>query len=344
VVDSSHARVPSRFRTQHSAPIASRIIHEDAPSHAEEVSLAERYALKGESNDNFRLMHHYAISTCYSITDLTSVSRSLPLRDIVPALGFEHDFLLSGLLAVSSLHLAILNPSAIHTASAIKHHTEALAQVVPHLANISSDNVTALFSFSCLIALYSFGFHQTQAPSADPLGDIFEVFTLIRGIRIIVRDEVQWLQQTPFAESMLPNPLDPNASLAPKIEAAISTLSQYNSKQITDLASRDVYAAAIDLLRQTFLLAAEKPSAKMTALPFPILVPDEFMEKLRGRDPMALVILANYAVALYWLRGYIWLRGWGKEVVDAVKHTVGTEMRFYLEWATEEVERRDVEV
>jgi hypothetical protein len=186
--------------------------------------------------------------------------------------------------------------------------------------------------------LYSFGFHQTEPSCLDPLGAIFEVFTLIRGIRVIVKDGVQWLEQGPFAQSMLPKGSSPNPSLAPRIEAAISALSQHNSELIPDSRSGDAYTGEIDMLRQTFLLAAEKPIAKMTALPFPIMVPDEFMEKLRDRDPMALVILANYGIVLYWLRGYIWLRGWGKEIVDAVNHVVEPKWHLYLEWAVEEVE------
>jgi hypothetical protein len=283
-------------------------------------------------------MHHYTLSTCYSITDLTSVSQFLPLRDVVPALAFEHDFLLSSLFAVTSLHLALLNPSAIHTASAVNHHSEALSQVFPHLTKVSPDNVEALFSFSALIALYSFGIHQTQPAPHDPLGDIIETFTLIRGIRVIVRDGIQWLQQSPLAGSMLPNPSDPEAILSPKTEAAISALSQSNSEMTADSTSKHVYTAAIGLLRQTFLIAAEKPYTKTTVLPFPILVTDEYMEKLKNREPMALVILANYAVILHWLRGYIWLCGWGKEIINAVKQTVDAEWLRVLVWVTEEVQ------
>lgn len=201
-------------------------------------------------------MHHYGISTCYSISDLTSIS--LPLRDTVPALAFEYDFLLSGLLAVTSLYLALLNPSAIHTNSAIKYYSEALTLVCLYLTDVSPDNVAALFSFSCLIALYSFGFHQTEPSCLDPLGAIFEVFTLIRGIRVIVKDVVQWLEQGPFAQSMLPKPSSPNPSLAPKIEPAISALSQHNSELIPDSMSGDAYTCAIDMPRQTCQLVEQR--------------------------------------------------------------------------------------
>jgi hypothetical protein len=267
------------------------------------------------------------------------------LRDIIPALGFKHDFLLSGLLAVSSLYLALLNPSDFNIASAIKYHTEALRQVQPHLTNVSPNNVGALFSFSCLISSYSFSFHQIQTPSNNSLKSILEVFTLIRGIRVIIRDGMQWLKKGPFAQSLSLNPSNPNASLEPKIESALSKLLQCTSEQKSDPESRDVYTAAIalqPLLRQNFILAKEKPGVKMTALPFPILVSDKYLESLKGEDPLALVIFANYAVLLHWLRGYVWLRGWGKQIVEAVKHTVAIEWQDCLEWAMQEVSSSDV--
>jgi hypothetical protein len=339
VVESPYARIPSKAKTVGNVPSASRIIHEGPPAYDKKVSLAKIYSLKGDHNDRLRLMHHFGMSTCYSISDLSLVC--LPLRDTVPALALEYDFLLSGIFAVTSLHLALHNPSTIHTQSAVKHHSEALTLVGPHLTNVTPDNIAALFSFACLISSYSFGFHHTQPLSLDPLGEVFEVFTLIRGIGVIVKGGMQWLMEGPFANSMLPTPSNPNANLAPKIEAALSALSRRNSDLMTD-SIRDAYAGAIDLLRKTFLLAAEKPSLKTTSLIFPILVADEFVQKLRDRDPLALVILANYAVVLYWLRSSIWIGGWGKEIVDTVKHAVDTEWHTHFESAIEEVETLDV--
>jgi hypothetical protein len=60
-------------------------------------------------------------------------------------------------------------------------------------------------------------------------------------------------------------------------------------------------------------------------------VSDKFLESLKGEDALEMVIFANYAALLYWLRGYVRLRGWGKQIVEAVKHTVGIEWRDGLE-------------
>jgi hypothetical protein len=299
-----------------------------------EIILATKYSLKGDDNDTLRLMHHFAISTSSSISN--SPTEALLMRDIVPALAFEHDFLLSIILAVTALHLAKLHPSAINSNAAMKHHSRALTLIRPHLLHVTPDNVSALFSFSVLIACYSFGIHET--PCLDPLGEIIDVFTLLRGIGDIVRVGAEWLKQGPFAQkSVLPTPSNPTANLSLKAEAAILLLSKHGSELVTDPAARSAYTAAIGMVRDAFLLSAEKPRDMASVLPLPILVPAEFMEMLRKRDMLALVILAYYGVALHWLRDHIWLKGWGKEVVDAVKNAVEPEWQRCLEFAVEQV-------
>ena len=330
VVNSQHMHIASSVKGDHTKQHVNRLTCEDNRPPDNEISLAKTYALKGDDNDTLRLMYHYALSTCFSISDLPSSIP--PWRDTVPALAFEHDFLLSGLLGVTSLHLVLLNPSAHHTNAAIKHYSQALTLIQPHLSNVTPDNVSALFSCSCLIALYSFGIHCTSQSCLDPLADILELFSLIRGIAVIVKNRVQWLERGPFAQAMLPTLVDSNASLAPEIDAALETLSQRNLETIADPKAQEAYATTIEMLRQTLLLAAEKPDTKMTALLFPIMVPPLFMDELRYGNSMALLILAHYGVVLYWLRSHIWLRGWGSQIVEAVKGVVGGDSRGCLDW------------
>lgn len=327
-------RRPLAKKDDNVQPRINHVICNDKLSPGAEISLAATYALKGDDNDTLRLIHHYAVSTCFSISDLPS---SIPTwRDTVPSLAFEHGFLLSGLLAVTSLHLALVNPSTCHTNAAIRHYSQALALIQPHLSDITPDNVFPLFSCSCLIALYSFGIYCTSQENLDPLAEIFELFTLIRGIAVIVKNGLQWLQHGPFAAAMLPQPANHSTSLELEIEAALTTLSRHNLERITDPEAQGAYTTAIGMLRHTLLLAADIPDTKTTALVFPIMITimghPLFVEKLRDREPMALVILAHYGVLLYWLRNHIWLQGWGSQIIHAVKEAVELEWRGCLEW------------
>ena len=55
---------------------------------------------------------------------------------------------------------------------------------------------------------------------------------------------------------------------------------------VTALATKNAYTAATSMLRKTFLLSAEQLSARIAALPFPIIARTPFVVKLRDRDPM----------------------------------------------------------
>ena len=132
--------------------------------------------------------------------------------------------------------------------------------------------------------------------------------------------------------SILPQPTDLPVQLPSKIGDALSHLSKKNSASTDDEGTREAYSTAIELLRHTLMLWQEKPGAKITVLPFPIMVPDAFMGCLERREPMALCILANYAVVLYRLREHIWLRDWGLEIAEAVKNTLNSSCEG--DWAT----------
>lgn len=96
---------------------------------------------------------------------------------------------------------------------------------------------------------------------------------------------------------------------------------------------------AIAVLRHTFRLAADAPGNANTALLFPIKIPPEVPVKIRDGEPMALAILTHYAVLLHWLDSVIWLRGWGRQVVNAVEVAVGEEWRGCIAWAIGEVKK-----
>ncbi|KAK9366257.1 hypothetical protein V1509DRAFT_648909, partial [Lipomyces kononenkoae] len=58
----------------------------------------------------------------------------------------------------------------------------------------------------------------------------------------------------------------------------------------------------------------------------------------------ALAILAHYAVILHWLRGHIWLDGWGEEIVDAVRQVLSSGWHACIAWVLKEVADSHTEV
>jgi len=294
-------------------------------------------SMAGE-NYGMRLIHFFTISTCEAISD--SPAEVHLWREVVPQLALSYDFLLCGLLSITSLHLALLNPSNDHTAAAIWYHSKALELFRPHLEAITPSNVSAIFCFSCLIPLYAFGIHNAAQSPLNPIDELLQVFTLLRGISIIVREGMYWLERGHFPSLRLPEPSsDPRTTLSTEVQSALAELSQYNLSHTANDKMKEIFVRCISMLRNTFMLVYENPSAKKTVLPFPIMVPQEFMQSLRDREPMALAILANYAVVLHWFGKHIWLREWGRQTMMAVKGVLaGRKCEGCIKWAVAEVQ------
>ncbi|MCJ1391629.1 hypothetical protein MMC18_004494 [Xylographa bjoerkii] len=292
-----------------------------------------------EERDNLRLMHHFAVSAHKSIAP--SREGLAVWRDLVPQLAFEYDFLLHGILAISALHLSLTSPvnKLANSALALRHYTAALALFRPHLSSITSSNIYPLFAFSCVVPVYIFGYpHVSQFPS-NPLPEMFEMISVMRGCADIVRSGQQWLESSPFKHLLLPQPTDPSQALPTEIEGALTGLLDRNDQTTIQPALRDAYKKAIEILWESFKLAGNMPGEQVTGLPFPILIPTEVLIMMREGDPMALIILAHYGIILHWLDTVPWMAGWGSQTVNAVNETVGEEWRGYIAWALQESRR-----
>ncbi|PVH76200.1 hypothetical protein DL98DRAFT_641726 [Cadophora sp. DSE1049] len=306
------------------------------------ASLSSSYILQNDPQDPLRLIYHFGASTSKSISDSHDC---VPIwRDVVPALAFKHDFLLSGVFSVSALHLGLLFPSALHSKVALHHHTTGLQSFRHHLLNITSENVTALFAFSCLVPVYAFG-SRNLAISAladqtkDVLIEIIDLFTLLGGIAIIIEKGSHWLEASSFAPFLRttssPNPYH----LSPAIESTLSILISQNKSTTLDPTLRASYDSAIQDLRCGFLRARDRPNAKMVVLPCPIMLNKDVMEEMRRKQPMALVILAHYGVLLHALRRDLWMKGWGRDVIFAVRGEVDAGVwGECLRWPVEQIE------
>jgi hypothetical protein len=48
---------------------------------------------------------------------------------------------------------------------------------------------------------------------------------------------------------------------------------------------------------------------------FVVSSPAELWDLVAAGEPLALAILTNYAVMLYWVREHIWTVGWGEDMI-----------------------------
>lgn len=77
-------------------------------------------------------------------------------------MAHEHGFLLDGLLALTSLHLAYLHPEARkqYLIKASEHQGRAMPQFREAITHPNNDNCHAILAFACLLLPYSFASEQ----------------------------------------------------------------------------------------------------------------------------------------------------------------------------------------
>ncbi|GAA88946.1 hypothetical protein AKAW_07060 [Aspergillus luchuensis IFO 4308] len=290
--------------------------------------------------ERLRLMNHYALHTSRSITDVIiprDQNQSL-WGEWVTELAFKHNFLLHGLLGLSALHLALKGVSPQrHTVIAIRHHDLGVAMFRSHLSNITPENHDAVFAFSCVVSLYTFGIQRPSEPTEDPIDRLHQVFSLIRGSSFLVKSDHDTMVRSRWSVLMLPHPFPPTV-LSSELEDVLSKLLS-RAAMAPEAARMGIYEPTIKTLRHSLAMSIMYRRIKMTFSYFAVICPPEFWSMVRIGEPLALSILANYAVTLDWLRSNIWMAYWGREIVVAVRKALPLDWHECIAWAVQEMER-----
>ncbi|OKL61760.1 hypothetical protein UA08_02354 [Talaromyces atroroseus] len=325
-----------------------------ANSSPEEVSTSPSFTSMSESSapnsyftdaerDRLRLMHHYTLHTAPTLGQLSiPEGRDQTLwTDFAIELAFENDLVLHGLLSLSALHLALCGISKRkNTILAVHYHDMGLALFRLHLSNISEHNYNAIFAFNCIVMLYAFGIQRCSESTTNTIAKIHQILTLFANAKTITKSHIETLRSSPWSVLMLPEPF-PSADqrLSDEVETMLAKLIQRASVTATTASRAATYLSAIQSLRYIFILMSTKRPGQVALVIFTVAAPSQFWDMVKDGDPLALAILANYAVILYWLRDNIWLEGWGKETIDAVHEALTPEWYDCISWALGKTER-----
>ncbi|EXJ89666.1 hypothetical protein A1O3_02733 [Capronia epimyces CBS 606.96] len=291
--------------------------------------------------EQLQLMHHYTVHTSKSIAEVTILEdqdQSLWNQWAIE-LAFKNDFLLHGLLSLSALHLALGGSSPQkHTVAAIRHQHLAVSLFRPYLSQLAVDNYDAVFAFSYVVAFYSFGIQRTSESDINPIAKLHQVLSLVRGISTFFKSDLESLGRSRWSglSFILRHPFTRN--LPEEMETMLSDLRQRTSRTTSGSVRGPMYIAAIEALKASLTFAITYPSAQSSVTLFSVMVPAEFWAMATTGEPLALAILANYAVTLYWLRDNIWMRGWGKEIVATVRQALPLEWHQCIAWAIQQTE------
>ena len=302
-------------------------------------------------------MHHFTAYTSMATSEYPG--HDYLWNVVIPKMGFQHSFLLHGILSVAALHkrkqVQELQQQAMLLEVARDHQQQALTEYIPLVGDITDENCHALFAFSQALAAISYTLLQLPAAQQSPrdfIQGIVAVFDLLIGTVVIAVEGRDWLRRGELASMMGhgPSMLDWNmmplsdepkialASLLDRIQSLPTRNPGRSPESSVDVATaKDCYVEAVQKMKPLFPRMPETRPKISTVIGWAVFVDAKYIALLKQEDAAALVILAYYGVTLHKLDHVWWLSGLGARLVHAVSEIVSEEWAPYLIWPKSEV-------
>lgn len=286
------------------------------------------------------LMHHYTRHTYATLVDLET---AVPVwRDKFPIEAASHPFLMHGLLSLAALHIAMedLPSHKTYVDHALQHYTSAITLYRPELINVTQKNCHALFGFSSVAALISLAVSMASHHTGTALlNDIHDIFNLLKGIHAVVEAAREWIKAGPVGD-LIRDFVPRETELPSEVEETLRVLHERTGTCGESEERKDGYTGAIEALRMWFKNTVYKPDDRTPSLVWPIMVTRSYIDALAERKPMALAILAHYAIFLYDLRGYWYAGDRGTRIIEAVTGLLSPDWADTLLWPSRYISRR----
>ncbi|KAI9734692.1 MAG: hypothetical protein M1834_002294 [Cirrosporium novae-zelandiae] len=328
--------------------LPNQIVKED--SYTQQLGLNFAYStiprgLSSCINKNDQMLYHHYINIISESTPFKSPEENFSRWDSsVRRYVMTHEFLYHGVLAFSSLHLATLysNASNTYVCIALKHQNTALTSFRPILDKISSENCEASLAFGGLTILCTFAFPLIALPQNtalfDPVKDMKQIISLFSGVVTLYRMGWQSALDKGLAPFLRQKVLSAQAQEipAPKAESSLNLLLALAVMHLEDKEVKSAYLFIIHKLRKTFRRVAAHPRVASFVFWWPAMVAPVYGIMLEGQDPIALIILAHWAVCLHSIQHFWFVNKWGKHIVKTVAALIGRGWQKFIEWPIQE--------
>ncbi|RTE79860.1 hypothetical protein BHE90_005631 [Fusarium euwallaceae] len=150
---------------------------------------------------DMELMHHYTTTTATTLSIRKDMAHLWQVT--IPREGYRNPFVLHGILAMSAVHLAYLRPTnrKMYLQLYNYHSTLGSEQFRSTLEDARPENWMGLFSFAALITLHAFTLplRLNDQKLPDPLLNLFEVATLLRGMETMLSPMLPLISRSEFA-------------------------------------------------------------------------------------------------------------------------------------------------
>jgi hypothetical protein len=265
--------------------------------------------LKNPKADELELMHQYATDTYRSLC--VSDDEIHTWQVLVPRLALKHRYLMNGILALASLHIAsTLEPSnaLLYIDTGLEYHSQSLEPFRRAIDNLAPDNCDAAFAHSVVTTAISLALPQltvTRESASRMTDNMITVFELLQGVKKILTIGRSWINLKLFSQGAFWK--DTTATLDADTDGALNLLATLNEQTRVngDETQFTINKNVIAHLRHCF------GKYSLSSDPAPVLawlaaVDKGFVDSLRRRQPFSLLVLAYWGVLLAELSKQRW--------------------------------------
>ncbi|CAJ0544237.1 Ff.00g035160.m01.CDS01 [Fusarium sp. VM40] len=308
----------------------------------EETILAPRASISEVETlpwEDLELLQHFSTVTYTTLANRHDLLQMWQIQ--IPKMAMKQKFLMHILFSVISLHITSSRPenASAYTDRAIRHNNIALREYRSKLHSITPENSPSLFACSTLLIIAALRL-SASGPHQEPVGAIEEIagiFILAQGVRSVLSEMRNWIRESEIAPLFVGRELDDNIIL-PKDVADVLGLLETCNQQSADLDSdKTAYVLAIQGLKACFTHLRSKERDNGIVLSWAVDVNQDYIRLLGLRRPMALVILAYFAVALEEVKEAWWADGWGSRLIQEVSQALGVKWKALMAWPMDRI-------
>ncbi|KAJ5971568.1 uncharacterized protein N7479_001486 [Penicillium vulpinum] len=319
----TYLRAPSRSDSRASqtpapAPLA---IVEPTPLRLGIPSLTSSVSPTISGVRDLELMHKFSTETFKSLC--SSPSEHDVWQIAIPRLALRYDFLMNGILALGALHIAATSEppeSLMYIDIALQYHNLTFAPYRAAVDSINPLNCEAALAQSIITTVIGIALPRVIAArgeSSSITENIIVVFELLQGVKKIHRIGESWIKLELFSRRR--NFRDAGSlSLDTDTRAALERLGSLNDEVLAsiDPEQHRVNNNAIVYLRH-FSTRVANSIDPANVLAWLAMIDKEFVDNLRCRQPLSLLILMHWGVLLGELNGqHWWSRDSGRALVS----------------------------
>lgn len=271
----------------------------------------------------FDLLHHWILHVANSFNvspGFCDAWRNHAIKDAI-----QHDFFLHMILMLSCLHLALTKSPSFtesHRAFILEGCSVATTRFRIEAGNISDSNCQAVQAFPFLLSIYALALGQLDREDKSEeavLDEMIHILILIKGNTLIRDTTNPWMQLRGLdawmdeKDILLDDPTGLQYDL--DLSRAVSHLHPWIDSSDDDPTVKASNTKAVELFKGALDFHLK---LNLRPLAWPNVIQNDYLDLLRQRNPMAMVILAHYAVILGQCSSQWWCSNWGVQLVSVV--------------------------